>query len=256
MSYERVGIVWLALSTAACLTSADVGVLEETNATRVCGQVNVHTRADYEAARNCTRIDGSLLLGADAPELEFEFPELTEITGELTPVYDDGHPHPLAQLRFQKLRTIGGSVTLSATDLHDVEWPELRRVGGQLRAIAMPKLARLALPKLERIDGAVQILLNSTLEQLDLRALRVVGGFVAIYLDPALTEVRCDDIERVDGSASLDGLGLLSAHTVLPLWEASDRTRALGQIGCCSDNPDTLRTNCDEASELTCSAAD
>lgn len=248
-------VVWLTLWVSACV-SFERSDEEEPPLTsdadeHVCDDVFIDSEDAYAAARECTRIDGSLHVDSELPVERLAFPKLMAITGDVAPTYGD-YPHPLAGLEFPALETVGGSVTLSATNLERIEWPKLRSVGGALRAISMPELVAFAAPKLHRIGGDVQFTLVPVLESIDLRALHTIEGLVAIALGRALVEVRCSRIEHIGGSASIEGLGLLSADDVLPLWEASDRTLPLAQIGCCSDDPGVVQANCGESSVFAC----
>lgn len=256
----RVSVLWLTLNVSACATSDRLDDWKSARKTptddeKVCASVSINSRATYEAARDCTRIEGSLYVSPETPLDHLTFLELTTITGDVAPMYS-AHPHPLVELDFPSLHTIGGSVTLSATRVEDVNWPELRSIEGSLRVISTSELVRFAAPKLERIGSDLQITLVRKLETIDLRALKTIDGFAAIFLAPSLIETRFENIEVVGGEANLDGLMLLSTDAILPLWEASDRTRELGQIGCCIDDPAVVQSNCNEYSELTCGAND
>lgn len=256
---ERWGVrwsfIWLTLWMSACVVSerTDGWASSRAPATdeHVCEDVLIDSGDSYAAARKCTRIEGSLHVDPQTPVARLEFPKLTAITGDVAPRYGE-YPHRLAGLEFPELESIGGSVTLSATSIETIEWPVLESIGGPLRAISTPELVRFAAPMLQRIGGDMQISLTPKLESIDLRALHTIEGFAAILLAGALVEVRCSHIEFVDGSVNADGLVLLSAEDVLPLWEASDGTTPLGQIGCCSEDPDVVQANCDESSMFTC----
>src|SRR5262245_26500311 len=96
LSWGAVVLLW---SGCAASTDFDVDAYN-------CGSLSLETERDYEAARECVRVEGDLLIGAAAGAGGFEFPSLTEITGKIGLRYDD-LPHPLAALRLPVLKRVG-----------------------------------------------------------------------------------------------------------------------------------------------------
>jgi hypothetical protein len=147
---------------------ADAGVVEPAPPEAgSCATVVLTSRDDYEAARDCIRIDGDLLVSADSSVDRLEFPRLIEITGKISPVYVE-LPHLLRTLRFPVLQNVGGSVELSATRAAKVAWPELRTIGGNLTVDVSPELVSFAAPKLEHVGGTVEFASDLELKRLDL----------------------------------------------------------------------------------------
>jgi len=212
---------------------ADAGVVEPAPPEAgSCDTVVLTSRDDYEAARDCIRIDGDLLVSADSSVDRLEFPRLIEITGKISPVYVE-LPHLLRTLRFPVLQNVGGSVELSATRAAKVAWPELRTIGGNLMVDVSPELVSFAAPKLEHVGGTVEFASDLELKRLDLRSLNAVGGDLVIIEDYRLDELKLESIASVAGAVQLDGLYRLNRDELTPIWNAGDKSRPIGEIDCC-----------------------
>lgn len=216
-----------------------------------CADIAIVTREHYEAARKCAVIEGNLRVSFLSDVFDLEFPRLVEVQGDITPLYLE-FPHPLKRLRLPALERVGGSVILSATGLEEIDWPELRSIGGHLDLISIARLRRFTAPELETIGGPMQITLNPKLQKIDLRELRRIEGDVAMLLNYALDSLRIDRIESVNGSADLTGLVRLRADAALPLWLASDQSRSLATIGCCIGDDDASTAGCEMFDVATC----
>lgn len=197
-----------------------------------CSSIVIATRENYEAARECVRIDGDLVFHFDSDVARFEFPRLVEITGKIGLQYAD-LPHPLAGLRLPALKRVGGAVELVATRIETVAWPDLRIIGGSLMVDLSPELVRVAMPKLESVGGMLEFGSDLVLRELDLRNLRRISGDALIVFNGELTTARFDRIEEVGGMVYLDDLPKLDRSEIEPLWHAGDESRPIGTVGCC-----------------------
>jgi hypothetical protein len=104
---------------------------------------------------------------------------------------------------------ITGSLEVASTLELDVELPQLRQLGGDLRAEST-KLRRFAAPRLESIDGEVWFYLNYDLVGIDLHNLSRVGTRVFIHRNLELRVLQLDALVSVDGMEGVEVSGNLA----------------------------------------------
>jgi hypothetical protein len=119
-------------------------------------------------------------------------------------------PADVAALR--EYSGITGSLEVaSAVELLDVELPQLRYVGGDLRAESTG-LRRFAAPRLETIDGEVWFYLNYDLVGIDLHNLTRVGTRVFIHRN---IELRVLQLDALVSAAEMNSVEI-SGNLALP----------------------------------------
>jgi hypothetical protein len=230
---------------AACSDGGDCASGECTDGicSKTCGSVTLASQDDYDAVEDCTTIDGDLIIAWNSPVKDPLFANLTTITGDVGPTYSSG-TNSMTGLRLPAVETIGGTVTLTATDVATIDWPELTSIGGDLAVVQALELTRFAAPELTSIGGPVQFTLDPKLTRLDMRALETVDGFFNIIQSPKLDTAYFDAVQTVNGSCSLGDLLFVSYGAVEPLWQASDQSADPGAIGCCVAGTGVTTINC------------
>jgi hypothetical protein len=106
---------------------------------------------------------------------------------------------------------ITGSLELVTSEPLDVGLPQLRHVGGDLRADST-QLRRFSAPGLESLDGALWFYLNHEMVELDLRNLTQVETRVFIHRNLTLRVLQLEALVSVDGMEGVE----ISGNLALP----------------------------------------
>jgi hypothetical protein len=106
---------------------------------------------------------------------------------------------------------ITGSLEVATSEPLDVGLPQLRHVGGDLRAEST-KLRRFSAPRLESLDGVIWFYLNHEMIELDLRNLSQVGTRVFIHRNLGLRALQLEALVNVDGMEGVE----ISGNLALP----------------------------------------
>lgn len=199
--------------------------------------------ADYTNNAECTKINGNLVIAHNSANKDPLFSKLTSVTGDVGVTYSSG-TNTMTGLRLPAIKTIGGGVTLTATNVATINWPELTSIGGQLSCINMADLTSFETPKLTSIGDSVQFTFDGQLTRIDMRALRTVGSFFNILFLDELDTAYFNMVQDVDGSVNLSGLMHISYSALQPLWNAGDRSEQPQQIGCCLAGTGVTQSNC------------
>jgi hypothetical protein len=230
---------------AACVAANDCSSNECTSSkcTKTCGAVTITTQGDYDANKDCTRINGNLLIAHNSPVLNPEFANLTTVTGAVSVTYSSGLS-PVTGIRLPLVQTIGGDVVLSGSKVQTINWPQLTSIGGQVQLISMGDLTSVEMIRLTSIGAPVQLTLDPVLTRVDMRALRTVNGYYNLALTPKVNAARFDAVQTVSGSVQLQDLKFVSYSSVQPLWEAGTRADAPQYVGCCISGIGITQSGC------------
>jgi hypothetical protein len=230
---------------AACVAANDCSSNECTSSkcAKTCPAVTITTQADYDANKDCTRINGNLIVAHNSAVLNPEFLNLTAVTGAVSITYSGGF-NPVTGIRLPAVQTIDGDVVLSGTKIAQINWPQLTTIGGQLALISIGDLTTIDMIRLTSIGGPVQISLDPIVTRVDMRALRTVSGFFNLFQSPKVNTARFDVVQTVNGVVNLSDLMWVSYSAVQRLWEAGNRMEPPAYVGCCISGIGITQSNC------------
>jgi hypothetical protein len=233
---------------AACVAANDCASNECTagKCSKTCGAVTLTTQGDYDANKDCTRINGNLTISWNTTVVNPEFANLTAVTGTVGVTYSGGNFNPTTGIRLPVLQTIGGDVVITGTRITTVNWPQLTSIGGQLASLQMPEMTSFETIRLTSIGGAVQFTFCPVLTRLDMRALRTSGEYYNIVSNPKLNTTRFDAIQDVVGAVNLQDLMFLNYNSVKTFWEAGNRSEPPSFIGCCIAGAGIAQFGCED----------
>jgi hypothetical protein len=137
-----------------------------------------------------------------------DFPELLTIDKGLRIFQIDS----LATLNFPKLQQVIGEIYLygrrnGSPNFRNVEFPELKNVGGYIYVAYWKALERIVAPKLETVGGYLRLLDCSAVADIDFRTLKTVNGNLEIGVT-TVAEMIFPKLETVTGNISFSSAAL------------------------------------------------
>lgn len=228
-------------------TSGDCDAVSSTCA-KTCNSVTITTESSYNSARECSVINGDLVLDDNVAPTIVELPQLIRITGDLKNLMS-GPPIVVAnvtEIRLPKLTAVGGDVDIYRLPLTTLSWPELTTVGGDFELNESgPEV--ISLPKLRQTGsfgvGSDAPGGNFLTQEIVLTSLENANNF-SLYNVKILTDLEVPNIQHVQ-FCNFTVLPFLPFSMIEWLVLASDQS-TVSKVGCCLSSGDsTLCPNFD-----------
>eukprot|EP00352_Strombidinopsis_acuminata_P000657 CAMPEP_0176338970 /NCGR_PEP_ID=MMETSP0126-20121128/386_1 /TAXON_ID=141414 ORGANISM="Strombidinopsis acuminatum, Strain SPMC142" /NCGR_SAMPLE_ID=MMETSP0126 /ASSEMBLY_ACC=CAM_ASM_000229 /LENGTH=324 /DNA_ID=CAMNT_0017682271 /DNA_START=36 /DNA_END=1010 /DNA_ORIENTATION=+ len=177
------------------LALAAIAVLGQASASICQGNVILTSQADYDYAKNCTEIQGSLTIEASFNGSIIALPELVAV-GALVAKLNEA----VQQIGLPSLQSVNASVEISGNDaLSHLEFPALASVGSDFSVDKHIQLANISAPVLESIGGTFKVFSNEALSTVSMPKLASIGESLQVSFNDALGVFDLPDLAVVGG---------------------------------------------------------